>query len=43
MKPAVFFAALFTLLPPVAVAQDGALLVADDAGNAVWKVSYGNP
>jgi glucose/arabinose dehydrogenase len=27
----------------VAVAQDGALLVADDAGNAVWKVSYGNP
>jgi glucose/arabinose dehydrogenase len=24
----------------VTVAQDGALLVADDAGNAVWRVSY---
>ena len=24
----------------LAVAQDGALLVADDAGNAVWRISY---
>ena len=27
----------------VAVANDGALLVTDDAGDTVWRVAYGAP
>ena len=25
----------------VAVAKDGALLVTDDGGNCIWRISYG--
>jgi glucose/arabinose dehydrogenase len=27
----------------LAIAADGSLLIADDAGGAVWRVSYGAP
>jgi len=30
-------------MPLATVAKDGALLVSDDTGDCIWRVSYANP
>jgi hypothetical protein len=30
-------------LPALAVAKDGALLIADDTGGTIWRIAYSGP